>query len=43
MPVIALAISTFTEGYVWSIPAAIGLAIVVIGNVLVLSAPRPGR
>jgi drug/metabolite transporter (DMT)-like permease len=43
MPVIALAISTFTEGYVWSIPAAIGLVIVVIGNVLVLSAPRPGR
>ncbi len=43
MPVIALGISTFTEGYVWSVPAALGLAIVVIGNVLVLSAPRPAR
>jgi drug/metabolite transporter (DMT)-like permease len=41
MPVIALAISTFTEGYRWSVPAAIGLVVVVIGNVLVLSAPRP--
>jgi hypothetical protein len=41
MPVIALASSTVMEGYRWSVPAAVGLVVVIVGNVLVLSAPRP--
>lgn len=43
MPVIALAVATFAEGYRWSLAAAIGLLVVILGNVLVLSAPRPAR
>jgi drug/metabolite transporter (DMT)-like permease len=39
-PVVALVISTFVENFRWSLPAAIGLAAVLIGNVLVL---RPAQ
>ncbi len=39
-PVVALAVSTFAENYRWTIPAIIGLAAVMAGNVLVLRAPR---
>jgi drug/metabolite transporter (DMT)-like permease len=39
-PVVALLISTFAEDYRWSFLAALGLAAVLIGNVLVLRAPR---
>jgi drug/metabolite transporter (DMT)-like permease len=35
-PVVALAMSTFLEGYRWSIPAVIGVALVLVGNLLVL-------
>ncbi|GGH19635.1 membrane protein [Alsobacter metallidurans] len=35
-PVFALAISTVFEGYVWTLPAAMGLVLVLAGNVLVL-------
>ncbi len=38
-PVVALAISTVFEGYVWSWPARIGLVCVLVGNLIVL-APR---
>ena len=39
-PVIALAVSTFAEGYVWTVASALGLAAVLAGNLLVLRAPR---
>jgi len=35
-PIVALAVSTFLEGYRWSIPAVIGVALVLVGNLLVL-------
>ena len=35
-PVVALAISTFFEGYQWSIPAALGMMLVLGGNVYIL-------
>ncbi len=40
LPVVALAVSTVFEGYRWTTPAALGLAAVLAGNVLVLRAPR---
>jgi len=39
-PVVALAISTFYEGFQWTLPAALGVALVLAGNVVVL---LPGR
>jgi drug/metabolite transporter (DMT)-like permease len=39
LPVVALAVSTVLEGYRWSIPAGLGLAAVLVGNLLVLRAP----
>jgi drug/metabolite transporter (DMT)-like permease len=39
MPVIALALSTLFEGYHWSLSAAIGVGIVLAGNLIILS-PR---
>lgn len=38
-PVVALALSTVVEGYVWTLSALVGLILVMVGNVLVL-APR---
>ena len=35
-PVVALAVSTLFEGYRWSVPAFIGLAVLVAGNALAL-------
>ena len=40
MPAVALAASTFAEGYVWTLPAAIGIVAVMIGNVMVLRPPK---
>lgn len=37
VPVVALVISTFMEGFVWTIEAAVGLALVVAGNVLMIN------
>lgn len=37
VPVVALIISTFAEGYVWTIPAMAGLGFVLAGNVIVLA------
>lgn len=49
-PVVALNISVFAEGYQWTPPAMFGLALVMVGNVLVFRQPRslapvvaPGR
>jgi drug/metabolite transporter (DMT)-like permease len=35
-PVVALAVSTLFEGYAWSLPAIVGLAVLVAGNALAL-------
>ena len=39
-PVVALLISTWLEEYQWTVPAMIGVTLIVVGNVLVLSKPR---
>lgn len=39
-PVVALLVSTFAENYHWTVIAALGLAAVLIGNVLVLRTPK---
>ena len=39
-PVVALMVSTFFEGYQWSLLAGLGLVAVLLGNLLVLRAPR---
>lgn len=36
-PVVALALSTWFEGFQWSLPAALGIALVLLGNVLILT------
>ena len=43
IPVVAMTISTVLENYRWTLPAIIGIALVVAGNVLVLWKPRRGR
>jgi drug/metabolite transporter (DMT)-like permease len=40
-PVVALTISTVFEGYVWSAPAFLGLALVLAGNLLAFLPLRP--
>ena len=40
-PIIALIISTLFEGYHWSPPAVAGVAIILLGNALALSAFDP--
>jgi drug/metabolite transporter (DMT)-like permease len=40
VPVVALAISTVFESYAWTLAAALGVALVLAGNVLVLSPRR---
>lgn len=39
-PVVALAVSTMLEGYRWTIPALLGVAAVLAGNLLVLRTPK---
>ncbi len=39
-PVVALIVSTLFEGYRWSLPAIIGLAVLVAGNALALGGAR---
>jgi drug/metabolite transporter (DMT)-like permease len=41
VPVVALIISSFVEGYVWSFSAIAGLILVVGGNFLALHRPSP--
>ncbi|HEX2137372.1 MAG TPA: DMT family transporter [Microvirga sp.] len=41
-PIVALAISTAAEGYVWTPPAVAGVALALAGNVLVLRRPARG-
>jgi drug/metabolite transporter (DMT)-like permease len=40
IPVVALAMSTFFEDYEWTLSAATGALFVLVGNVVVLSAPQ---
>ena len=40
-PAFALIISTFVEGYQWTVLSLAGLALVAVGNVIVLSRPKP--
>lgn len=39
-PVVALGLSTLYEGYVWTLGAGIGVALVLLGNLLVLAPSR---
>lgn len=40
MPIVSLLISSLVEGFHWTLAAALGIALVLIGNVVVLGAPR---
>ncbi len=40
-PIVALGVSTVLESYQWSLPAVIGVALVLAGNLLVLARRRP--
>ncbi|SEJ18555.1 DMT family transporter [Pseudomonas sp. NFR16] len=40
-PVVALNVSALAEGYQWTLPALIGLVLVMMGNVLVFRKPKP--
>jgi drug/metabolite transporter (DMT)-like permease len=42
VPVVAMALSTALEGYHWTLPAVAGIALAVVGNVLVLGPARAG-
>lgn len=39
-PIVALIISTFLEAYVWTVPALIGVALILGGNVLAVAGPK---
>ena len=39
-PVVALGLSTLYEGYVWTLGAGLGVALVLLGNLLVLAPSR---
>ncbi len=42
-PVVALGLSTLFEGYRWTAPAAAGVALVLVGNLLILTQSRAAR
>lgn len=42
-PLVALGLSTVVEGYRWTPLAAIGVALVLVGNLVVLRRPKPAR
>jgi drug/metabolite transporter (DMT)-like permease len=43
-PIVALALSTVFEGYQWTLSAALGLVMVLVGNALILTrGPILGR
>ena len=39
-PIVALIISTFLEAYVWTVPALIGVALILGGNILAVAGPK---
>ncbi|UTW54544.1 DMT family transporter [Kordiimonas sp. SCSIO 12610] len=36
-PIVALIISTFLEGFMWTLPAVIGLSLVILGNIVMIN------
>ncbi len=42
-PIVALTLSTIFEGFHWTAPAAAGVALVLVGNVLILAAPKTAK
>ena len=42
-PIVALSLSTLFEGYRWTWPAALGLALCLVGNVVMFAPARPSR
>ncbi len=40
IPLVALAVSTWLEGYVWTLTAAAGVVLVLAGNVIIISGAR---
>jgi len=40
IPLVALAVSTWLEGYVWTLAAAAGVVLVLVGNVIIVSGAR---
>ncbi|RCW88256.1 DMT family transporter [Paracoccus lutimaris] len=42
-PIVALALSTAYEGYVWHWQAGLGLGLALLGNLVMFSRPRTGR
>ncbi len=40
-PIVALTLSTLYEAYVWTIPALVGAGLVVLGNILAVTGPKP--
>jgi hypothetical protein len=42
-PVVALVVSTLFERYAWSLPAVVGLGVLVAGNALALGGAARGR
>lgn len=41
IPVVALLISTAFEGYVWTLPAILGVGLVIMGNMMLIRKKRP--
>ena len=41
-PIVALIISTFLEAFVWTVPALVGVALILGGNVLAVAKPKRG-
>ncbi len=42
-PIVALTLSTIFEGFHWTAPAAAGVALVLVGNILILAAPKEAK
>lgn len=40
IPIVALVISTFTEGYIWTVQSALGLGLIIGGNVIIMQSKR---
>lgn len=43
MPIVALIVSTFLEGYTWTFSAFVGVTLVVMGNIVVLKKEKPSQ
>lgn len=43
VPIVALTVSSFTEGYQWSLSGVLGVCVIAMGNILVLWKPKKAR